>query len=258
MTKIITISQQKGGTGKTTTVINLGACLSNAGKKVLLVDIDPQANTTLGLGVDPHSLKENIYHLLTDFPKVSLKNVVVPTKWENLDLVPSHIDLSGVEMELANKIGRENMLRKCLKGEIGVYDFVLIDTPPSLSLLTVNTFSAAHKVLITVEAHPFSLDGLDKLIETIDMIRDEVNPTLSILGVLVTKFDSRNKISKAIMDRLKGNKKLKSLLFKTVIRTNIRLAECQDMGLPVIYQDKNCNGSKDYAELANEILKTKL
>lgn len=253
--RVIAIGNQKGGVGKSVTAVNLGACLGKAGKKVLLVDIDPQANLTKSLGV--HDYKLSIYNALLN-PKVGIRDVIIQTKFRNLDLVPSHIDLSSADIEMVPLYGREFLLRKKLKEVTPDYDFIIIDCPPSLSLLAVNALIAATEVLVPVQAHHFALEGLSKLLDVFDIIKDEMNEDLKFLGVVVTMYDSRTNISKEAVERLQKDKRLKNRIFKTMIRMNIRLAESGKKGVPVIYYNKGCHGSLAYTELAQEILSQKV
>lgn len=258
MTRIISITNQKGGCGKTTSVINISACLAQAGKKVLAVDIDPQCNLTSGLGVSLQKIKNSVYPLMLHPKKLSISDVIQKTKWKNLDILPSHIDLAGAEIELVNVYGRESLLSKILKPILNSYDFIIIDTPPSLSLLTVNALTASTEVFVCMMAHPFSLDALEKLYETIQLIKENLNPHLKLSGLIVTLFDTRTKLSKNVLDRLHNDKRIKNILFKTIIRANVKLAESSDKGVPVIYYDEKSHGAIAYTELAKEILKMKI
>jgi chromosome partitioning protein len=244
---------QKGGVGKTTTALNLGAALAQRGKKVLLIDLDPQANLTLGLGRRAADLSQSVYELLTD-QKADAMKYVVETAWEGLHLVPSHIDLSGAEIEMVTMIGRETRLNKALARARELYDYILIDCLPSLSLLTVNAMAASNEVFVPLQAHPFALEGLGKLFEVVGMIREAMNPTLSVRGVLVTMFDGRTNVSKVTLETLRRDERLREHIFTTTIKQNIKVAESQKDGVPVIYYDTSCHASKAYMALAEEVL----
>jgi chromosome partitioning protein len=253
MPRVIAIMNQKGGVGKTTTTLNLGAALACKGKRVLLVDLDPQANLTLGAGKRAKDLSESVYELLTD-PKADASRLVVKTNWDNLHLVPSHIDLSGAEIEMVTMIGREARLTKSLDPVRAQYDYIFIDCLPSLSLLTVNAMAAATEVFVPLQAHPFALEGLGKLFEVVGMIREAMNPALRVSGVLVTMFDGRTNVSKETLDTLRRDDRLREHIFTTTIKQNIKVAESQREGVPVIHFDASCHASKAYLALCEEVL----
>ena len=253
MPRAIAIMNQKGGVGKTTTTLNLGAVLAQRGKRVLVIDLDPQANLTLGLGRRAADLSESVYELLTD-PKADAAKYIVPTQWENLHLVPSHIDLSGAEIEMVTMIGRETRLTKALAAVRDRYDYILIDCLPSLSLLTVNAMAAATEVIVPLQAHPFALEGLGKLFEVVGMIREAMNPELKVTGVLVTMFDGRTNVSKVTLDALRRDDRLREHIFTTTIKQNIKVAESQKDGIPVVAYDPSCHASKAYQALGAEVL----
>ena len=253
MPRAIAIMNQKGGVGKTTTTLNLGAVLAQRGKRVLVIDLDPQANLTLGLGRRAADLSESVYELLTD-PKADASKYIVKTQWENLHLVPSHIDLSGAEIEMVTMIGRETRLTKALANCKDNYDYILIDCLPSLSLLTVNAMAAATEVLVPLQAHPFALEGLGKLFEVVGMIREAMNPVLRVTGVLVTMFDGRTNVSKVTLETLRRDDRLREHIFTTTIKQNIKVAESQKDGIPVVFYDPNCHASKAYQALGSEVL----
>ena len=252
-TRIIAVANEKGGVGKTVMVINLGAALSLEGKKVLIVDMDPQFNATKGLGVDVNEETLTTYDLIKERSD-NAADAILKTKWKGLDLIPSHVDLAGAEVELVDVVGRENRLKEALEGITGEYDFILIDTPPSLSLLTVNVLTFANEVLVPCQTQPYSYSALDELFDTIFAIKEEINPDLKITGVVPTFFDRRTRISQSIMDRLKNDERCSSLLFDTVIRINTTIADSADAGKPVVFYRKSSYGSSDHIELARELL----
>jgi len=251
---IITLFNQKGGVGKTTTAINLGSCLAELGKKVLLVDMDAQANTTSGLGIDKTQLESNIYKLLTSkqVSKEEIQEAVIETKYENLYLIASHISLANAEITLSNAMSRENILKRILDTIKDYFDYVIIDSPPSLGLLSINSLVACDKLIIPVSTTYFAIEGIDDLLNTVNLVRDNLKPDLDILGVLITQYDKRTKISKDIKTKLInvfGNK-----VFKTFIRTNIDIGYSQEKRIPINEYNKTCNGYIDYIKLAKEVI----
>ena len=250
MGKIIAIANQKGGVGKTTTSINLATSLAVLDKKVLLIDADPQANASSGLGVDPQQVKSSIYECLVG--QSSIKESVVETCVEGLGLVASHIDLVGAELELMNLKNRERVLSHVLSEARGDYDYILIDCSPSLGLITVNALTAADSVIIPVQAEYFALEGISKLLNTIKIIKSKLNPQLEIEGFLLTMYDSRLRLANQIYEELKGH--FGNLVFNTVIQRNIRLSEAPSHGLPALLYDCESRGSVNHMELAKELI----
>lgn len=254
MIKTIAVANQKGGVGKTTTVVNLAACMAEKGVKVLLIDMDAQGNATTGCGIRKKDLQKSSYDLLTD-ENVKLSDLVIKTPYHNLWIVPSTMDLAGAELELAKAQGRAKRLENALKTAEteNLFDFILIDCPPSLGLVTINALTAADTVLIPIQCEFFALEGLSQLTNTVKQVKKVYNPQLDIEGVLITMFDGRLNLTMQVLAEVK--KYFASKTFKTVIPRNVRISEAPSHGKPINYYDRGSKGAKAYAELAEEILK---
>ena len=254
MIKTIAVANQKGGVGKTTTVVNLAACMAEKGVKVLLIDMDAQGNATTGCGMRKKDLQKSSYDLLTD-ENVKLSDLVIKTPYHNLWIVPSTMDLAGAELKLAEAQGRAKRLENALKTAEteNLFDFILIDCPPSLGLVTINALTAADTVLIPIQCEFFALEGLSQLTNTVKQVKKVYNPQLDIEGVLITMFDGRLNLTMQVLAEVK--KYFASKTFKTVIPRNVRISEAPSHGKPINYYDRGSKGAKAYAELAEEILK---
>ena len=251
MGKIIALANQKGGVGKTTTAINLAASLATLEKKVLVIDADPQANASSGLGIDIRVIESSIYECLIN--KSAPNEAIHHTCIEGLDIIPSHIDLVGAEIEMLDLPNREKIMREALTPLKSRYDYILIDCSPSLGLITVNSLTAADSVIIPVQCEYFALEGISKLLNTIKIIKSNLNPSLDIEGFLLTMFNSRLRLSNQVYNEVK--KHFRELVFETVILRNTRLGEAPSMGIPVILYDAESTGAKNYLSLAHEIIK---
>jgi chromosome partitioning protein len=251
MGKIISLANQKGGVGKTTTSINLAAALASEGKKVLLIDADPQANTSSGLGIEVRDLDKTIYECLV--VGINSADAVMPTSVPNLDLIPSHIDLVGAEIEMLNIDERENILKRVLAPLRAAYDYILIDCSPSLGLITINALTASDSVIIPVQCEFFALEGIAKLLNTIKIIKSNLNPALRIEGFLLTMYDARLRLSMQVHDEVRRH--FGDLVFNTVIARNVRLSEAPSHGMSVLEYDRNSKGAKNYINLAKELIR---
>lgn len=250
MGRIIAIANQKGGVGKTTTAINLSAALAEAGKKVLTIDLDPQGNTSSGLGIDKNSLRSTIYELLIG--EATLYESIQKNVLDNLSVLPSNVELAGAEIELIGVDEKEFILKKYVDIIKDDYDFIIIDCPPSLNTLTVNAMTTANTVLVPIQCEYYALEGLTQLIHTINLVRKRLNPSLSIEGVVFTMFDARTNLSLQVVENVKEN--LNQNIYKTIIPRNVRLAEAPSHGLPITEYDPKSSGAEGYRALAKEVI----
>ena len=250
MGKIIAIANQKGGVGKTTSAINLSAGLGVLEKKVLLVDADPQANSTSGVGYDPREIENGVYECLIG--KVKVKDIIIETKSPNLFLLPAHIDLVGAELELVNVENRENMMKNALSEIIDDFDYIIIDCAPSLGLLTLNSLTAAHSLIIPIQCEYFALEGLGKLLNTVKIVQRRLNPELTIEGLLLTMYDTRLRLSNQVVEEVKTH--FQDLVFKTIIHRNVTLGEAPSYGETIIVHDATSKGAINYLNLSQEII----
>ena len=250
MTRVIAIANQKGGVGKTTTAINLAASLAILEHKTLIIDADPQANATSGIGFDPRNIKTSIYECIIN--EVEPKDIILNTSTPNLDLIPAHIDLVGAEIEMINLPNREHMMRAAINKIKDQYEFIIIDCSPSLGLITVNSLTAADSVIIPVQCEYFALEGLGKLLNTIKIVQQRLNPNLEIEGILLTMYDSRLRLSNQVVEEVKTH--FQQMVFDTIIQRNTRLGEAPSFGLSVIMHDASSSGAINYLNLGREIL----
>ena len=250
MAKIISIANQKGGVGKTTTAVNLATALAACDKSVLLIDLDPQGNASTGFGIDNIDRNAHIYHMLID--QISIKEVIKSSIVPKLFLIPADTDLAAAEVELRNRKNREFILDTLLRPITDCYDFIIIDCPPSLGLLTVNAFSASHSVLVPLQCEFYALEGLAQLLRSIELVKKNLNPSLTIQGIVLTMFDSRNNLSEMVVNDVR--KHFGKQVYQTIIPRNVRISEAPSFGQPVLMYDINCSGSKAYTSLAAELL----
>ena len=251
MGKVIAITNQKGGVGKTTTSVNLSACIAKLGKKVLLIDMDPQGNASSGLGIDKDNLELCLYDVLIN--GMTMNDVIVPTALKKLKIAPASIDLAGAGVELVNLPKREHILKKALKEVKDDYDFIFIDCPPSLDLLTLNALTAADGVLIPIQSEFYALEGVSQLINTVNLVKKSLNEKLEVEGVLLTMFDGRTNLSIQVADEVK--KFFTTKVYKTIIPRNVRLSEAPSYGEPIIIYDPKSKGAEVYMKLAKEVIK---
>jgi chromosome partitioning protein len=250
LARVITIANQKGGVGKTTTSVNLAASLAVAEKKTLLVDVDPQGNAGSGLGISKDLLEKTIYDVMVD--EAEMKDIIVDTDLAFLSIAPANSHLTGAEIELVGAFARENRLKKALENVLDDYEYIIIDCPPSLGLLTVNSLTAANSVLIPLQCEFFAMEGLSQLIRTINLIRQQLNPDLVIEGILLTMFDKRNNISHQVAEEVREH--FDEQIFTATIPRNVKLSECPSFGKPVLLYDIGCTGASSYLDLAKEII----
>ena len=250
MGRVIAVANQKGGVGKSTTAINLSACLAEKGKKVLTIDMDPQGNTTSGLGVDKNNVENTLYELLLG--EAEAKNTIVKDVVENVDLIPSNVNLSGAEIELIGVDEKEYILKKIIDKVRRKYDYIIIDCPPSLNMLTINALTAANSVLVPIQCEYYALEGLSQLIHTIDLVKDRLNKKLVMEGVVFTMYDARTNLSLQVVENVKDN--LQQNIYKTIIPRNVRLAEAPSYGQPIILYDTRSAGAEAYRLLAEEVI----
>ena len=250
MGRIIAVANQKGGVGKTTTTINLSACLAEQGQKVLVIDVDPQGNTTSGLGIDKYNTDNTVYELMLG--EASIDDFIYKSVMDDLDVIPSNVNLAGAEIDLIDIDDREYILKKIVNSLKEKYDFILLDCPPSLSMLTVNAMTAANTVLVPIQCEYYALEGLSQLIRTINLVKQKLNPELEIEGVVFTMYDARTNLSLQVVENVKAN--LKQTVYKTIIPRNIRLAEAPSHGLPINLYDSKSAGAESYRLLAEEVI----
>jgi len=250
MAKVVAVANQKGGVGKTTTAINLSACIAYRGKRVMIVDNDPQANTTSGLGINKREIEQTIYDVI--IRNASIKNILTKTKIENLDLCPSNIELAGAEIELVPMMSRETRLKDAIEQIKIEYDYIIIDCPPSLGLLTINSLTAADTVLVPIQCEYYALEGIGQLMDTIKLVQKHLNPSLAVEGILLTMYDPRTNLSVQVLEEVE--KFFKKKVYKTVIPRNVRLSEAPSFGLPIILYDSKSKGAECYMNLADEFM----
>ena len=250
MAKVIAIANQKGGVGKTTTAVNLSSCLAYKGKRVVIIDIDPQGNTTSGLGIDKKTIEKSIYEVLINDEKI--ENALMKTVIENLFICPSNIQLVGAEVELVSVISRETRMKVSIADIRSKYDYILMDCPPSLGLLTLNALTAADTILVPIQCEYYALEGLSQLMNTVKLVQRHLNPALDVEGVVLTMFDARTNLSMQVVEDVK--KYFRNKVYRTVIPRNVRLSEAPSFGLPIILYDPKSKGAECYLDLAQEVI----
>ena len=251
MTKIISFANQKGGVGKTTTAVNLSAALAEAGQSVLAIDFDPQGSLSSGLGIDKLNTEKTIYEVIIGDENIN--DAILSTEVENLDIIPSNVDLSGAEIELLELEDRERTLRRKISEIYKEYDYIIIDCPPSLSLLTINAFMASDSVVIPIQCEYYALEGLNQMLRTVNLIRERLNPTLEIEGIVFTMYDARNNLSGQVIEGVKSVISNENI-FETIIPRNVKLAEAPSFGMPITEYDTTSTGAQAYRMLASEVL----
>lgn len=254
MGRIIAIANQKGGVGKTTTSINLAASMAAKGKKILVIDTDPQGNTTSGFGVDKNDLENTIYELILD--ECSIRDCIIKNVFENVDLIPSNVNLAAAEIELIGVERKEFILKNAVDYVVDNYDYIFIDCPPSLNMLTINSMTTANSILVPIQCEYYALEGLSQLIHTVNLVKERLNPELEMEGVVFTMYDSRTNLSAQVVENVKNN--LNQYIFQTMIPRNIRLAEAPSYGMPIAAYDSKSAGAESYNMLADELIKKNL
>ncbi len=250
LAKAIAVANQKGGVGKTTTAVNLSSCIAHSGKKVLIIDTDPQGNTTSGLGIDKKNIEKSIYDVIIN--EKSIRQCIIDTCMDNLKLCPSNIELVGAEVELVTAISRETRIKQAIDKIREEYDYIIMDCPPSLGLLTVNALTAADTILVPIQCEYYALEGLSQLMNTIKLVQKHLNPSLQVEGVVLTMFDARTNLSIQVVDEVKkhfGNK-----VYRTIIPRNVKLSEAPSYGIPIIMYDPKSKGAECYVDLATEVI----
>ncbi len=250
MGRIIAIANQKGGVGKSTTAINLSSCLAELGKETLVIDMDPQGNTTSGLGIEKDNIEKTVYDILVEDQDV--RDCVISLEFDHLSLIPSNIDLAGAEIELIGVDGKEFVLNQKMQSVQDQFDFIIIDCPPSLNMLTINALTTANTVLVPIQCEYYALEGLSQLMHTIELVQERLNPDLVMEGVVFTMYDARTNLSLQVVENVKNN--LEQKIYKTIIPRNVRLAEAPSYGLPINYYDKKSAGAESYRNLAKEVI----
>ncbi len=250
MGRVIAIANQKGGVGKSTTTINLGSCLAEMDKEVLVIDIDPQGNTTSGVGVDKNKSENTLYELMLG--KKTIQECILPNIQQNLALIPSNMNLAGAEIELIGVDNKEYILKNAVEEVKNNFDFIIMDCPPSLSMLTINAMSAADSVIVPIQCEYYALEGLSQLVHTIQLVQERLNPKLEMEGVVFTMYDARTNLSLEVVENVKDN--LKQNIYKTIIPRNVRLAEAPSHGMPINLYDKKSAGAESYRRLAEEVV----